>query len=81
MGGYGALKIGMKHPDDFGVVYAMNPALIAMEADVSPDNPAFAKLPEIKTIEDGSRRTLRNRDYGFRPGVLTESESSTVHSF
>jgi S-formylglutathione hydrolase FrmB len=25
MGGYGALKLGMKHPDIFGALYAMNP--------------------------------------------------------
>ncbi len=43
MGGYGALKLGMKHPDVFGVVYGMNPAILGWALDVSPENPAFAR--------------------------------------
>src|SRR5438876_830508 len=34
MGGYGAIKLGMKHPDVFSVVYGMNPALIGLAGDV-----------------------------------------------
>jgi len=52
MGGYGAIKLGMKHPDVFSVVYAMNPALLGWAADLSLENPAFATLVSAKTIED-----------------------------
>jgi S-formylglutathione hydrolase FrmB len=52
MGGYGAIKIGMKHQDVFSVVYAMNPALLGWAADVSLDNPAFALLLAAKTNDD-----------------------------
>ena len=52
MGGYGAIKIGMRHPDVFSVIYAMNPALLGWAADVSIENPAFALLASAKTTED-----------------------------
>jgi S-formylglutathione hydrolase FrmB len=52
MGGYGAIKLGMKHPNVFSVVYAMNPALLGWAADVSLENPAFLTLASAKTTED-----------------------------
>ncbi len=52
MGGYGAIKLGMKHPDVFSVVYGMNPALIGLGGDVSIDNPAFGPLLKMTTPEE-----------------------------
>ena len=52
MGGYGAIKLGMKHPDVFSVVYAMNPALLGWAADISAENPVFALLVSAKTTDD-----------------------------
>jgi len=43
MGGYGALKLAMKHPDVFSVAYGMNPALLGWAGDLLPDNPAFVR--------------------------------------
>lgn len=43
MGGYGAIKIGMKYPEIYGVVYGMNPALLGWSKDFSIENRAFAR--------------------------------------
>lgn len=52
MGGYGAIKMGMKHPDVFCAVFAMNPACLGWAADLSPRNPAFVTVPKLKTHAD-----------------------------
>ncbi|MGH9862605.1 MAG: alpha/beta hydrolase [Candidatus Acidiferrales bacterium] len=42
MGGYGAIKLAMKHPDVFSVAYGMNPAVLGWAGDLGPENPGFA---------------------------------------
>jgi S-formylglutathione hydrolase len=44
MGGYGAIKLGMKHPDVFSVVYGMNPAVLGWGRDLTIENPSFKFL-------------------------------------
>lgn len=46
MGGYGTLKLGMKHPDLFGALYAMNPCCLTPR----PAGPADARF-ESWTVE------------------------------
>ena len=41
MGGHGALRLGLQHPDLFSVVYGMNPSLMGWGGDVSKENHAF----------------------------------------
>ncbi len=55
MGGYGALKIGMKHPDVFSVIYALNPAVLGWGGDLSIENPAFMSVLKIKTPEEAMK--------------------------
>jgi S-formylglutathione hydrolase FrmB len=55
MGGHGALKVGMKHPEVFSVVYALNPAVLGWGADISLENPAFAAAFRIRTLEEVMR--------------------------
>lgn len=52
MGGHGAIKLGMQHPDVFSVVYAMSPAVLGWGRDITIDNPAFASVLELKTPEE-----------------------------
>lgn len=52
MGGHGAIKVGMRHPEVFSVVYAMNPALLGWGQDVSIENPAFVALFKMTTLEE-----------------------------
>ncbi|MEX0678812.1 MAG: alpha/beta hydrolase-fold protein [Pirellulales bacterium] len=49
MGGHGAIKMGMKHPDVFCAVFAMNPAVLGWAADLSPRNPAFVAAAKLKS--------------------------------
>ena len=55
MGGYGASRIGMKHPDVFGSLYIMSPCCMAAR-QAGPPNPANDKaLEAVKTPADSAR--------------------------
>lgn len=47
MGGYGALRIGMKHPDVFGSLYVMSPCCLS--ANMKPIDAATAKA--VRTLK------------------------------
>ena len=54
MGGYGATRIGMKHPEVFGSVYIMSPCCLAPRG-AGPSNPASEKaLEAVKTPADSA---------------------------
>ena len=44
MGGHGAIRLGLQHPELFSAVYGMNPSLMGWGGDVSKENPAFEIL-------------------------------------
>src|SRR5688572_5759530 len=52
MGGYGAITLGMKHPDVFSVVYGLNPAVLGWSRDLTIENPGFANVLKVKTPEE-----------------------------
>lgn len=54
MGGYGATRIGMKHPDVFGSLYIMSPCCLSARASTGPADAAKA-LEEVKTPEDSAK--------------------------
>src|SRR5271165_5753784 len=55
MGGYGAARIGMKHPDVFGSLYIMSPCCLAPMGS-RPLNAEMAKtLETVKTPEDSAK--------------------------
>jgi enterochelin esterase-like enzyme len=55
MGGYGASRIGMKHPDVFGSVYIMSPCCMAARP-AGPVNPETEKaLEAVKTAADSAK--------------------------
>ena len=54
MGGYGASRIGMKHPDVFGSLYIMSPCCLS--ARTAGPNPEMEKsLEAVKTPEDSAK--------------------------
>ncbi|MDX2069265.1 MAG: alpha/beta hydrolase [Haliscomenobacter sp.] len=55
MGGYGAFKIGMLHPEVFSSVYALSPGLLAFVKEFGPNSSSFRELQNIKTQEDLKR--------------------------
>jgi len=55
MGGYGASRIGMKHPDVFGSLYIMSPCCLAAR-QAGAGNPEGDKaLEAVKTPEDSAK--------------------------
>ena len=52
MGGYAALKLGMKHPRVFGAVYAMSPCCLGWGGDLTPENPAWDTTLSFRTFND-----------------------------
>lgn len=52
IGGYGAIRFGMRHPDVFGAVYAMHPVGTGAGVGVSMTIPKWDILANAKSIED-----------------------------
>ena len=49
MGGYGAVMLGMKHPEVFGAVYALSPCCLALEEDLGPANPVWSRALRLRS--------------------------------
>lgn len=52
MGGYGALKIAMHHPDIFSSVYALSPGALTIVREYGPNSETYRELSSIKTLEE-----------------------------
>lgn len=52
MGGYGALKIAMHHPEIFSSVYALSPGALTIAREYGPNSDTFKELSKIKTQEE-----------------------------
>lgn len=72
MGGYGAITLGMKHPDVFSVVYGMNPALIEWNRDLSIGNTSLQNAIHILQNASSYQEILQSQDF-FAVGLLTVS--------
>lgn len=52
MGGYGALKIAMHHPDTFSAVYALSPGALTVVREYGPNSNTYRELASIKNMEE-----------------------------
>jgi hypothetical protein len=52
IGGYGAIRFGMRHPDVFGTVYAMHPVGTGTGVSVSASLPKWDILTNAKSMDD-----------------------------
>lgn len=52
MGGYGAFKIAMLHPEVFSSVYALTPGLLAFVKEFGPNSTSFKELSRVKTLAE-----------------------------
>lgn len=52
MGGYGALKISMHHPDIFSTVYALSPGALTIVREYGPNSDTYRELSRITTLEE-----------------------------
>jgi hypothetical protein len=55
MGGYGAIRFGMRHPDVFGCVYAMHPVGTGSGIQVMESRPNWDIMAGAKSIDDVKR--------------------------
>jgi enterochelin esterase-like enzyme len=61
MGGYGASRIGMKHPDIFGSLYIMSPCCMSPRP-AGPSNPELErKLESVKTAGNSAKLSFFER--------------------
>ena len=58
MGGYGALKIAMHHPEIFSSVYALSPGVLTVVREYGPNSTTYKELATINTQEDLNRTYL-----------------------
>lgn len=52
MGGYGAIVLGMKHPDVFGAVYSLSACCTSLLADMGPSNAAWRQALKFRSRAD-----------------------------
>lgn len=52
MGGYGAIKIAMHHPEIFSSVYMINPGALTIVREYGPKSNTYKALSEIDNMED-----------------------------
>lgn len=55
MGGYGALKIAMHHPEVFSTIYAISPGALTIVREYGPNSNTFRELSKINTLEELNR--------------------------
>jgi enterochelin esterase-like enzyme len=67
MGGYGAIKFGMRYPEVFSTVYGLNPCCLDVRKEFSRDHPVFKRISELKTSEE-----VINWNEEFWPIVMIE---------
>jgi enterochelin esterase-like enzyme len=58
MGGYGTLRIGMKHPEVFSSLYAMSACCMLDTAEV---NAALTQMEAVKTKEDAAKLSFNQK--------------------
>ena len=61
MGGYGAVRIGMKHPDVFGALYVMSACCLAAQGAGPADTAAARVLESVRTPADEARLSFFQR--------------------
>jgi S-formylglutathione hydrolase FrmB len=52
MGGYGAIKIAMKHPDTFGAVYGLSACCMEWNGEMSAEDPAWDEAVGFRSLDD-----------------------------
>jgi S-formylglutathione hydrolase FrmB len=52
MGGYGAIKLAMKHPDIYGAVYGLSACCMEWSGGMSAGNPAWDKTAGFQSLAD-----------------------------
>lgn len=75
MGGYGAISLGMKHPEVFSVVYGMSPAILGWGGDLTLQNPAFRAVLRAKSVRELFKRTRSDPRGEYKAGILSIAQA------
>lgn len=67
MGGFGALRIAMRHSDVFGVAYAISPCCLDFVKDLASSNAAWREVLAFRSMKDVTRAI---KDNEFWPTAL-----------
>ena len=72
MGGYDALRFGMRHPDVFGSVYALHPAGVGSGMQTMFSNPDWNLLANARSLDDVRKTTpARSSPRSIKPACRT----------
>jgi S-formylglutathione hydrolase FrmB len=52
MGGYGAIKLAMKHPETYGAVYGLSACCMEWNGEMSAEDPAWDKTVGFRSLDD-----------------------------
>jgi len=61
LGGYGALRIGIHHPEVFSAIYALNPCCLTPDFGVPPDAASAATMEGVKTFDDFAKADIATK--------------------
>ena len=75
MGGFGAIRLGMRHPEVFGSLYAMSPCCLDLVDDISYGNQAWRTAIGFKTSVDLGKALQANDFYPVAIYALATSLS------
>ena len=63
MGGFGAIRLGMHHPEVFSAVYAISPCCLDMAEDIGWGNPSWFEALQFTKIEDADQALQQGHFY------------------
>jgi len=80
MGGYGAIKLGMKHPDIFGAVYGLSACCMEWNGEMSAEDPAWDKTAGFRSLDDvaAAQRSIVESGDNFRDPKIPRAFLSLV---
>lgn len=76
MGGYGAIKLSMKHPDVFSAVYGLSPCCLGFDGDAGWENPAWGKVLSLTSKEELAKPPQSFEDFFAKAFVATAAAFS-----
>jgi S-formylglutathione hydrolase FrmB len=56
MGGFGAISVGMKHPDVFSAIYALSPCCLQLEGEFDARNEGWRRIGKITALDQLPKR-------------------------
>ena len=80
MGGYGAIKLAMKHPEVYGAVYGLSACCMEWNGEMSSENPAWDKTQGFQSLDDvaAARKLIVDSGGNFNDPEVSRAFPSLV---